>query len=147
MKAIDKICRRVYNNDMASSDYQHDEHRVHMIMYHLIFCPKRRKKVLVGDVARDLDALVREKCVEQKWIIRELAIMPDHVHLFVQVNPEDSASDVVRHVKGYTSRVLRERHPELLKLPSLWTRSAFSASAGNVSKETIQRYIAAQRGM
>jgi len=136
---------------MANASYQHDEHRVHRVMYHLIFCPKRRKKVLVGDVARDLDTLIREKCAEQKWIVHELAIMPDHVHLFVQVNPDDSASETTRQIKGYTSRVLRQRFPELLKLPSLWTRSFFAASAGNVSKETIQRYknafIAAQKGM
>ena len=132
---------------MASASYQHDEHRVHLVMYHLIFCPKRRKKVLVGDIGRDLDTLIREKCAEQKWIVHELAIMPDHVHLFVQVNPDDSASETTRQIKGYTSHTLRRRYPELLKLPSLWTRSFFAASAGNVSKETIQRYIAAQKGM
>lgn len=132
---------------MASTGYQHDEHRVHLIMYHLIFCPKRRKKVLVGDVGRDLNTLIREKCAEQKWIVHDLAIMPDHVHLFVQVNPDDSAAETTRQIKGFTSRVLRQQYPELLKLPSLWTRSYFSASAGNVSKETIQRYIAAQKGM
>jgi len=116
-------------------------------MYHLIFCPERRKKVLVGDVARDLSALIYEKCTEKKWIVHELAIMSDHVHLFVQVNPDDSAAETTRQVKGHTFRVLRQRFPELLKLPSLWTRSFFAATAGNVSKETIQRYIAAQKGM
>ena len=136
-----------YTINMASASYQHNEHRVHLVMYHLIFCPKRRKKVLVGDVGRDLDTLIREKCAEQKWIVHELAIMPDHVHLFVQVNPDDSASETTRQIKGYTSHTLRRRYPELLKLPSLWTRSFFAASAGNVSKETIQRYIAAQKGM
>lgn len=144
---LTKNVDNVYNKDMASASYQHDEHRVHLVMYHLIFCPKRRKKVLVGGVGRDLDTLIREKCAEQKWVVHELAIMPDHVHLFVQVNPDDSASETTRQIKGYTSRVLRLRYPELLKLPSLWTRSFFAASAGNVSKETIQRYIAAQKGM
>jgi Transposase and inactivated derivatives len=66
---------------------------------------------------------------------------------FVQVRPDDPASEVVRQVKGYSSRVLRQRHPELLKLPSLWTRSYFAASVGNVSQATIARYIAAQKGM
>jgi len=116
-------------------------------MYHLIFCPKRRKKVLVGDVARNLDTLIRQKCEEQQWIVQELAILPDHVHLFVQVNPDDSASETTRQIKGYTSRILRKQFPELLKLPSLWTRSFFCASAGNVSEATIARYIAAQKGM
>jgi len=132
---------------MGNTGYQHDEHRVHRIMYHLIFCPKRRKKVLVGDVARNLDTLIRQKCEEQQWIVQELAILPDHVHLFVQVNPDDSASETTRQIKGYTSRILRKQFPELLKLPSLWTRSFFCASAGNVSEATIARYIAAQKGM
>ena len=134
------------NNDMGSTGYQHDEHRVYLILYHLIFCPKRRKKVLVGEVAADLNALIREKCEEQGWTIRELAIQPDHVHLFVQVRPTDAASEVVRQVKGFTSHALRARHPDLLRLPSLWTRSFFASSAGNVSQATIARYIAAQKG-
>jgi putative transposase len=131
---------------MESTGYQHDEHRVYLILYHLIFCPKRRKKVLVGDVAADLDTLIREKCEEQGWTIRELAIQPDHVHLFLAVRPTDPASEVVRQVKAYSSRILRQRYPELLKLPSLWTRSFFAASVGNVSQATIARYIAAQKG-
>jgi len=131
---------------MEGTGYQHEEHRVYLILYHLIFCPKRRKKVLVGEIATDLDALIREKCGEQGWIIRELAIQSDQVHLFVQVRPDDPASEVVRQVKGYSSRLLRQRYPELLKLPSLWTRSFFVASAGTVSQATIARYIAAQKG-
>jgi putative transposase len=102
--------------------------------------------VLVGDVAADLDTLIREKCEEQGWTIRELAIQPDHVHLFLAVRPTDPASEVVRQVKAYSSRILRQRYPELLKLPSLWTRSFFAASVGNVSQATIAQYIAAQKG-
>ena len=63
-------------------EYQRDEHRVHLIIYHLIWCPKRRKPVLVGKVANDCRALIQAKCVEQGWHIEELAIQPDHIHLF-----------------------------------------------------------------
>jgi putative transposase len=62
------------------------------------------------------------------------------------VRPTDPASEVVRQVKGYSSRILRQRYPDLLKLPSLWTRSFFAASVGSVSQATIARYIAAQKG-
>lgn len=125
-------------------DYQRDEHRVHLVIYHLVWAPKRRKKVLVGDVARDLAEIVRAKCAEKKWEVLELAIEPDHVHLFVRVGPQDDASSVVRHCKGPSSRILRQRYPTLRRLPSLWTRSFFVSTAGMVSAQTIQRYVAAQ---
>ena len=128
-------------------EYQRDEHRVHLIVYHLIWCPKRRKKILVKEVAKDCRALVHEVCASQNWQILELAIMPDHIHLSVRVLPADSASDVVGRIKGRTSHDLRQKYPNLLKLPSLWTRSYFASTAGNISAETIQRYIDAQKGI
>ena len=128
-------------------DYQRDEHRVHLIVYHLIWCPKRRKAVLVGDVAKDCRKLIEAKCAEQGWHIEQLAIQPDHVHLFVRVWPSDSATDVLKAVKGVTSHELRRKHPQLRRLPSLWTRSYFASTAGNVSQETIRRYIEAQKGL
>lgn len=127
-------------------DYQRDEHRVHLIVYHLIWIPKRRKPVLVNSVAKDCDALIRQKCEAKGWKVLELVVQPDHVHLFVQVFPTDSAADVVKECKGITSHELRKKYPHLLKLPSLWTRSYFASTAGNVSPETIRRYIEAQKG-
>jgi len=130
-----------------ANEYQRDEHRVHLIVYHLVWTPKRRKAVLVGAVARDCKALIEKKCAEQGWTILELAIQPDHVHLFVRCWPITSAADVVKQCKGLTSHDLREKYPHLLKLPSLWTRSYFAATAGNVSAEVIALYIAAQKGL
>lgn len=128
-------------------EYQRDEHRVHLIIYHLVWTPKRRKAVLKDAVATDCRRLIEQKCQEQGWKIIELAIRPDHIHLFIQVWPSDPASEVVRQIKGLTSHELREKYPNLKKLPSLWTRSYFAATAGNVSRETIERYIAAQKGL
>ena len=125
-------------------EYQRDEHRVHLIVYHLIWCPKRRKPVLVGEVAKDLRSLVEAKCEEKGWEILELAIQPDHVHLFLRAWPSDAAADIVQECKGATSRELRKKHKHLQRLPSLWTRSYFASTAVNVSSETIQKYIAAQ---
>jgi putative transposase len=124
--------------------YQRDEHRVHLIVYHLIWCPKRRKSVLTGAVATRCRELIEGKCAEKGWEIQALAIQPDHVHLFVRVWPSDSAADVVKEGKGVTSFALRREFPNLLKLPSMWTRSYFASTAGNVSQETVQRYIDAQ---
>jgi putative transposase len=127
--------------------YQRDEHRVHLIVYHLIFCPKRRKPVLTAGIAQDCDSLIRQKCAEKSWEVVQLAIQPDHVHLFVRVFPTNSAAEVVKEVKGLTSHDLREKYPVLKRLPSLWTRSYFAATAGNVSEESIRRYIEAQKGV
>jgi putative transposase len=128
-------------------EYQRDEHRVHLIVFHLIWCPKRRKAVLAGKVAADCRKLIEAKCAEQGWHVENLAIQPDHVHLFVRAWPSDSAAEIVKEIKGVTSRELRAKHPELRRLPSLWTRSYFAATAGNVSQETIRRYIEAQKGV
>lgn len=127
--------------------YQRDEHRVHLIIYHLVWCPKRRKAVLGGDIAKDCRALIEQKCAERGWQIVELAIQPDHIHLFVRVWPSDSAATVVKECKGLTAHHLRKKYTILRRMPSLWTRSYFASTAGNVSQATIQRYIAAQKGL
>lgn len=128
-------------------EYQRDEHRVHLIVYHLIGCPKRRKPVLTGPVAQDCRTFISQKCMEKGWEILELAIQPDHVHLFVRVWPVDSVADVVKECKAATSFRLRDKYPHLKRLPSLWTRSYFASTAGNISAETIPRYIEAQKGL
>lgn len=128
-------------------EYQRDEHRIHLIVYHLIWCPKRRKRVLVGSVAAELDRLIRVKCEQQGWAILHLAIQPDHVHLFVRVFPANAASEVVKHLKGFTSHELRIAFPGLKTMPSMWTRSFFASTAGHVSAATIQYYIEAQKGL
>jgi putative transposase len=128
-------------------EYQRDEHRVHRVVYHLVWCPKRRKPVLVDAVAKDCRELIEAKCAHHGWHIVELAIQPDHVHLFVRVQPTNSIAEVLKEVKGVTSHELRIKHPQLRRLPSLWTRSYFASTAGNVSSETIRRYIEAQKGL
>ena len=125
-------------------DYRHDRHSVHLVVFHLVWCPKRRKAVLVGEVANRLRQIIAEVATENGWDVLELAINPDHMHLFVRGNPVTSAAKMVRSFKGRSSRLLRQEFPQLLRLPSLWTRSYFVSTAGNVSSETIQRYIAAQ---
>lgn len=129
-------------------EYQRDEHHVHLIVYHIVWCPKRRKPVLTGKIKSDCDQLIREKCESKGWAVLELAIQPDHVHLFVRAFPSTAVSDIVKECKGITSFELRKRYPNPLKrLPSMWTRSYFAATAGNVSQETIKKYIEAQKGV
>ncbi len=81
---------------MGNLDYQRDEHHVHLIAYHLLLCPKRRKKVLVTQVGQRCEDLIRQKCDEKGWTILELAVHPDHIRLFVRVWPSVSAAEVVK---------------------------------------------------
>ena len=91
---------------------------------------------------------MQEKCQSKGWQIIELAIQPDHIHIFVQVWTSDSAAEVVKELKGVTSFYLRQEFkPILSKLPSLWTRSYFAATVGSVSAEGIRAYIEAQKGV
>jgi REP-associated tyrosine transposase len=128
-------------------DYQRDEHRVHLIAYHLVWTPKRRKAVLVNSVAVDCRQLIEAKCQEHGWHIIELAIQPDHIHLFVRAWPTTTAAEIVKECKGITAFELRRKYKHLLKLPSMWTRSYFAATVGTVSQAVIEAYIAAQRGL
>ena len=126
--------------------YQRDEQRVHLIVYHLIWCPKRRKKVLVGAVAQRLQALIIHACEQHGWELLQLAIAPDHVHLFLRAYPTNSAADVVKQIKGYTSHELRAEFPGLHTMPSLWTRTYFASTARNVSSADHPRLYRSTKG-
>ena len=125
-------------------DYLHEQHTVHLIVYHIIWCPKRRRRILRGEIAQRLEQLVNEVASEHNWHVLTLSIQPDHVHLFIRSNPYTEPSDIARLSKGRSSHALREAFAYLMKMPSLWTRSTFYSTAGNVSSETIQKYIERQ---
>src|SRR5947209_18808991 len=84
--------------------YIHEQQTVHHILYHIIFCPKRRRKVLVGPVHDRLKQIIGEIVEEYGWEIVELAIQPDHVHLFIQTNPYTLPTDIARLIKGRSSQ-------------------------------------------
>ena len=131
---------------MSPTRYRKSAGCVHNLHYHVVFCPKYRKPVLVGEVAQALDETLRAKAAELDVEVEALEIMPDHVHLFVAVPPTDAPQHFVNQFKGYSSRILRQRFPHLVRLlPTLWSRSYYVGSAGHVSAETIQAYIAAQK--
>jgi putative transposase len=101
---------------------------------------------LTGDIAKRLQQLLREKAEQMDCRILALEIMPDHVHLFLNAHPRIAPYQLMHEIKGYTARILRAEFPQVLsRLPSMWTRSYFVSTAGNVSSETIQRYTEEQR--
>ena len=124
--------------------YRSKETCVFLVNYHLIWCPKRRRKVLVDRVRARLEELIRETAPELECDILALEILPDHLHLFVSATPQWAATQLVARFKGKSSRILRQEFPILRRMPSLWTRSVFVSTAGTVAADTIQRYIEAQ---
>lgn len=119
---------------------------VYNIGYHLIWCPKYRRKVLVDGVEKRLKELFYEKAKELSITIEKMEILPDHVHLFIKCSPVNSPHLIVKHLKGYSSRIMRSEFPKLKsRLPSLWTRSYYCESVGHISEETIKKYIDDQK--
>jgi len=125
-------------------EYNHKRTSVTMINYHIVFCPKYRRQILVGRIKDRLEEIINDVAQENKWNIITKEIMPDHVHLFVSADTRSRPETVAKRFKGRSSRYLRKEFPELLKMPTLWTRSYFLSTAGNVSAETIKKYIEKQ---
>ena len=119
---------------------------VYNIGYHLIWCPKYRRSVLIGEVRDKLILLLKIKSEEIGLEIVQIEVMPDHVHLFVKASPVDSPHFIVQQLKGYTSHELRGEFAHLRsKLPTLWTRSYYCESVGHISDATITKYIKEQK--
>ena len=127
-----------------SQFYRHTKTTVSLINYHFIWIPRRRRKVLVGKVKQRVCELIYEKATQLDCKIVSLAIAPEHIHLFLNCSPALAPKQIMHRIKGYSSYVLRKEFPHLKKMPSMWTRSYFVSTAGNVSSETIEKYIAAQ---
>ena len=128
--------------------YIHKEGIVYLNQYHIIFCPKYRRKVLIGDIEKDLRQIFDEVAKEKDVEIKALEIMPDHVHMFISFDPRQPLHKLIKLFKGKSSNILRDKYPKLKsRIPSLWTRSYFCCTIGNISEETIQKYIENQKNM
>ena len=121
-------------------------HAVYNINYHFVWIPKFRRPVLVNEIPRRLEELIREKTAELDGEVIELVIEPDHVHLFCSFPPTIAPYQIMHRIKGYTAHVLRREFPHLnSRLPNLWTRSYYVGTAGSVSAKVIERYIEEQK--
>lgn len=126
--------------------WQTNKGSVYNVAYHIIWCPKYRRAILVDDVAERLNTLLYEQASKFGWIIESMEVMPDHVHLFIKANPIDPIARIVAQLKGYTSHVLRAEFIHLKsKLPTLWTRAYYVETIGHISEDVIKRYIEDQK--
>lgn len=112
----------------------------------IVWCPKYRRKVLVDKVEIRLKELVQSICVERNFDLIEMEVMPDHVHLLIEVDPQFGIHKAVKLIKGTTSRVLRQEFPWLRsRIPSLWTNSYFVSTVGGAPLSVIKQYIENQK--
>jgi putative transposase len=131
---------------MSKKRWTRSKKCVFNIGYHLIWCPKYRRKILKGAIEVRLRELLSEKATELNIKIINMEIMPDHLHLFIKCEPTDSPHWIVQNFKGFSSRTLRLEFPELTtKMPCLWTRSYYCESVGHISEDTVIKYIADQK--
>ena len=129
---------------MTTNGYMR-RHNVFNIGYHIIFCPKYRKPYLLR-----FETLIR-KCILKtsikfQFIIAEIDVMPDHVHLFIKCKTTTtSIPKIVGHLKGFSSFTIRKTYPALKKYKAFWSPSYFVESIGNMSENVIRKYIQNQK--
>lgn len=130
---------------MINSKYKSSNNIVYSCRYHVVWCPKYRRKVLVGDVETRLKELLNETCANTNIDIIQLEIKPDHVQLLLEVDPQTGIHKAIKNLKGITSKYLRDEFPQLrTKLPTLWTHSYLVSTIGEISMDTIQCYVESQ---
>ena len=126
----------------------YDRTSVHNIGYHLVWSVKYRRPVMVGKIERLLRKLLLEIALEKGFLIKELEIMPDHLHVFVSAKPKVSPSYIYKMLKGISSRRLFIKCPEIrnqLWNNHLWNPSTYVETIGHISEETVEKYINDQK--
>lgn len=126
--------------------YKSNNNVTYSCKYHVVWCPKYRRKVLTGEVEARLKELIIETAAGINADIIEMEVMPDHVHLLIEVDPQYGINRAVRHIKGVSSHALRNEFPFLKsRLPTLWTNAYFVSTVGGAPLSAIKEYIENQK--
>ena len=129
-----------------SIKYKSNLNVVYSCKYHVIWCPKYRKSVLVDGVDSRLKEIIQDVATECKSEILELEVMPDHVHLLVEVDPQFGIHRLIKRMKGRSSRIIRAEIKWIRsRLPTLWTNSYFVSTIGGAPLEVVKQYIEQQK--
>ena len=130
-----------------NKQYNTSEHLVYLCRYHVIFCPKYRRRIFVDGIDVRTKQIFFNTAKVHDFQILELEVMPDHVHLLIECNPRYGIMQCVKDLKRESSYILIREFPSIRKrIPCLWTRSCFVATVGSVSLETVKEYINSQKG-
>ncbi len=114
---------------------------IYNLGYHVIWCPKYRKKILIGIFKDIIEVSLFEKAKEINIIIEKYEIIPDHIHLFIKCTPNHKISDIIKYLKGYSAFKVREKYQEYRKYPHFWSRGYYCESVGHISEATVKKYI------
>ena len=129
-------------------EYKSNHNIVYSCKYHVVRCPKYRRRVLTNEVEERLKAILHEVAEERQAEIIELEVMPDHVHLLIEVDPQFGIHRLIRLMKGRSSHHLRQEYPWLKsRLPTLWTNSYFVSTVGGAPLAVIKQYIENQKNV
>ena len=130
---------------MYRKSYFSNNHCVYNVNYHLVFSTKYRKKLLSDDIQTDLVNIFNSRAIELNINIKAMEIIFDHVHLFINVNPNDNIIKIINNLKGYSSYIIRKKYTYLKKYKALWTPSYFLESIGYIGESVIIKYIENQK--
>jgi len=137
----------LYTVSMSKRAYKSNRNVYYSCKYHVVWCPKYRRKVLLEGIADRLTTIIGEVCQEHQAEILSVEVLPDHVHLLVECDPQFGIHRLVRLIKGRSSRLLRQEFPVLKrKLPTLWTNSYFVSTVGGAPLAVVKQYIENQKG-
>lgn len=126
----------------------HARTAVYNVGYHFVWCVKYRRCVLLGDIDKRVKELLLEIAEDKDFLIKEMEIMPDHVHVFVSAHPKYSPSYLYKMLKGISARKLFIEFPELKKKlwkGRLWNSATYTETIGHISEETVLKYIKDQK--
>ena len=133
---------------MSAQTYKSNGHILYSCKYHVVFCPKYRRRVLVDGIDTRLKEIIQQVAGDLECEIIELEIMPDHVHILCEVDPQFGVHKFVKRVKGLSSFLLRKQFPTLKsRLPTLWTNSYFISTVGGAPLAVIKQYIENQKSV
>jgi len=126
--------------------YKTNNNIVYSNKYHVVWCPKYRRKVLVGDVEIRLKEIIQDVCNGLDAELFEIECDKDHIHLLVEVDPQFGIHKLIKRMKGTSSRLLRQEFKHLTtKLPTLWTNSYFVSTVGGAPLDQVKKYIQSQK--
>ena len=115
--------------------------------YHIVFIPKYRRRIMYGSNKRDLVEIIKKLCEMKNVPLIEGRVCSDHIHMYVAIPPKLSVSEFMSYLKGKSSLMFFDRHPELRPKWSdrhFWARGYYVSTVGNANEETIRNYIREQ---
>ena len=111
--------------------------------YHIVFAPKYRRKVIYGQIKKDIGEILRKLCAQKGVEIIEAEACPDHIHMLVSIPPHLSVAQFMGFLKGKSSLLIFDRHANLkYKYGSrhFWARGYYVDTVGK-NEKMIKEYI------